>query len=326
MKTDNQGSECAVEVQADRGIVKQLSAASRWALVVAGMGLLAGVLTGCGGTQTTAAGSGSGSGGGTTTTTDNPDATGNWEFDFTKTPGTPNMFQSLTGYIKDNVADTGSTKFTNAEMTETTTDIGGTTATCFIGTIPISLTGTTVGAAMNLTSFSINGQFLNIDNGTLDSTSSTMTGGTYSITSGCASGSNGTFTGQRYSPLTGTYAGPIAGTSPASSISITVSQNLLGNGAGDFLVSGTASVSGSSCFSSGALTSASLNPDSYVTGKFANLVFIDSTGTNELTLVGTFDVKADTLTTSSMTVTSVASGATVCTIGSGNSTLTLPTS
>jgi hypothetical protein len=321
MKTDIQGSECAVEVQADRGIVKQLSATSRWALVVAGMGLLAGVLTGCGGTQTTAASGGSGSGGGTTTTTDNPDATGNWEFDFTKTPGTPNMFKSLTGYIKDNVGDTGSTKFTNVEMTETTVANGGTTATCFIGTIPISLTGTTVGAAMDLTSFSINQQYLTTT-GTLDSTSSTMTG-TYSVTGGCEGGegsANGQFTGTRYTPLTGTYTGTIAGTSPAATISIAISQLAAGNGAGDFLVSGTASVANSTCFGSG--TVATQDPNSYVTGKFANLVFADNTSgsVDDLTLVGTFDVNADTITLSSV---GVANGASACTtIGTGTATLT----
>lgn len=275
---------CGTEVLSTRS---KSSLSLRQMVVAFALFALAGALSGCGGTKTTTATSGGG------TTTANPTATGNWQFNLTPTSG-GTLFPAITGYIVDNTSDTSSAKFTIAEMTETSS------TSCNTGTIPIFFTGSTTAAEMELGSASINGQILSM-NGALNSTSTTMAGN-YSVAGGCANGAAGTFTGTEYDTLTGAFTGTLNDSGATRTVAVNITQNGQGNGDGDFLVTGTATFTGFSCFTTGTIVA----PSSFVTGSTVSLTF-NSTDTSgaavTVGLNGTFDVGADTITLPANSVT-----------------------
>ena len=245
-------------------------------------------LSGCGGTIGTPVT------GGTTPppVPSNPNATGNWQINFTPTAGSA-LFPFLSGYIQDNVTDATDVKFTTAELT-----LQPTTG-CFAGLNSIFSTGSIDGAKLSLSSASNNGQFLDIA-ATLDSTSTHLTG-TYKVNEGCANGAQGTVTGDAYASLTGTYVGSVDGSSPAKTFQLTLNQNAQGNGDGTFLVTGPAVLTGFACFTTGGFPA----PASFVTGSLAQLSLTTSDPSGaKVNLTGTFDTAADTLQLSSIVVTS----------------------
>jgi len=225
-------------------------------------------------------------------TPQNPDASGNWEITFQSESGSA-LFPDATGYIKENITDSGSTKFLTGELTATST------SGCFIGTNAIFATGAVDGTELTLGSASVNGQYIATAS-TLDATS-THFKGTYQVTGGCANGASGTISAAQYAPLTGTYSGTIAGSKPTQTIQLQLSQYGEGNGNGEFLVTGSAVLTGFSCFQSGTLSA----PNGFVTGPSAQLnLLTDDVGGAQLNLTGTFDAAADTLTLTSIDVTS----------------------
>jgi hypothetical protein len=216
--------------------------------------------------------------------------TGNWQFQVTPTTG-PTPFTSLSGFIDELNEDPG----VNDSATAT---LQAQSSTCFVDTTLIPLQGTVQGTQLSLYSFSIVNQFVSIA-ATEDSTATHMTG-TYTIGGGCANGAAGTLAGTEYAPLTGGYAGGIAGDTPEKTLNLNLSQLTQGSGDGTFLVSGSATFSGFSCFTEGTLASMG----SFVSGSSVNLTFnTDDVSDARLLLAGTIDPAADTLTLSSIRVT-----------------------
>lgn len=226
--------------------------------------------------------------------TTNPNLTGNWQVAVTPTSGGP-LFQSLSGFIFEQAGAIGSQQFTTSAF-----KIQGPTA-CYYGsaTIPSQGYSTGGGGVLEQRSFSVNGQFM-VVNATIDPSGATFNG-SYVINGGCANSAAGTLIGTSYKSLTGTYSGPVDGTNSAKTISVAVTQYVQGNGDGIFLVTGSGNFTGFPCFSTGTL------PDTQgaVSGSFANLAFNTTDPTKaQLVLDGTFNVAADTLTLSSINVTS----------------------
>lgn len=214
-------------------------------------------------------------------------ATGNWEITFTATSG-DSLFPTLSGYIKDDESDSPPTPFTTAEMT------ANASSGCFIGRNSIFLYGDVSGAQLPLHSDSVNGQFLSFT-GTLNAKATTMSG-TYSVTGGCADGATGTISGEEISPVSGTYSGSDEG----GTLQLQLTQNPYGNGNGYFEFSGSAAVSGISCFNTGKIVTAS----SLITGNSLLLTLSTSDPTGaELILQGTVDPAGSTITLSSIKVT-----------------------
>jgi hypothetical protein len=201
------------------------------------------------------------------------------------------LFQSLSGFIYEEAGTAGTQQFTTSAF-----QIQDPTS-CFFGSQTIPSKGYSTGAVLSLRSFSINGQFMAV-NANINPDGSQFNG-TYVIDGGCANTATGTFIGTLYAPLTGTYSGPIDGTSKTLQLSIT--QYIQGNGDGIFLVTGSASFNGFPCFMTGTL----LDTGGAVSGNTAHLAFNtpDPTGA-QMVLDGTFDTTADTLSLTSITVTS----------------------
>lgn len=241
---------------------------------------------GCGGIVGSAT-----SGDGSTTAAANPNATGNWQLNITPGSG-GTLFPTLSGYIQDNVADTGASKFTTEEL------LADGASGCFIGTNPIVGFGTIEAAQLNTSSASVNGQSVLLA-GTLNNTSTSMTG-TYTVQGGCASGATGTFAGTRYSNVDGTFSGTVDGTKPAVGVQLNLTQDSAGNANGVIDIAGTAAFTGFGCFSSGTLN----QPNGYVTGSTISLTFStnDPTGAQAI-LQGTIDQGAGEMTITSFQVT-----------------------
>jgi len=222
----------------------------------------------------------------------NPNVSGNWQISFTPTSGSA-LFPDASGYIKEDITDNGASKFTTAELTETSS------AECFVGGNAIFATGTIKGTEMTLDSASVNGQSVEIYS-TLNASSTQFTG-TYQVAGGCANGSAGSVSGTEYAPLTGTYSGSVTGSNPAQTIQLQLTQNGEGNGNGDFLVAGTLLATGFSCFNSGTITV----PNGFVSGSSAQLDIVTNDASDaQLILKGNLDQAAGTLTLSTINVTS----------------------
>ena len=110
---------------------------------------------------------------------------------------------------------------------------------------------------------------------------------------GCADQASGTFTAVRYNKISGSYSGSLTNTSVPNTVQVSLSQNIYGNGNGDFLLTGSATFTGLPCFSSGTVVS----PDSYVSGNSVYIA-VAATGSNgtEVILQGTIDTAADSIT------------------------------
>ncbi len=245
-------------------------------------------LAGCGGTVTTPGGSGDGGGGTLVPAADYPFLTGNWVFQLAPTSGgTP--FTTLSGFINETNQEPGIYDLTTMVLQSSPG------SNCYEAYSVIPAQGAVKGSSVFVSSFSVNGQFLYI---TLqkDSTGSKLDG-TYLITQGCAAESKGTIHGVRYTSLTGTYTGSIAGTSPAQTVQLALTQASQGTGKGEFYVSGSATFNGPSCFTQGTL----VPTESIVIGDSAVLT-VTATDGSKVVLSGTFDVAAKTLSLSSIQI------------------------
>lgn len=248
--------------------------------------LLSLLLSGCSGSGSGSGsgGSGSGSGGGSGPAVQ---ISGNWQLQVTPRSG-PAPFTSLAGFIDEQ--GTGSSPFTTAGFQAQP-------GSCYTDATTVPMYGTTTGSGLNLVSFAVNNQVLTL-NVQVDSTNSHFSGN-YSIKGGCANGASGTVTGVEYSPVKGTYAGPITGSNPAATASLALTQYTQGNGDGTFLVSGTATFTGISCFSQGTLAA----QNGAVLGDTIDLTFTtNDPGGAQVQMQGTFDTAASTLTFSSIQV------------------------
>lgn len=230
--------------------------------------------------------------------------TGNWKFQVTTPSGTV-PFTSLAGFINETSATSGSSDSVTAALQAQST-------TCFLGTTLIPLQGTVKQNQLSLYSFSVVGQFVSI-NATEDSTDTHLSG-TYSIGGGCSDGASGALTGTRYAPLTGTYSGSVTGSNPAKMIHLNLSQQQQGLGDGTFSISGSATISGFSCFTKGTL----LSTESSVLGSAVNLTLsTDDLNGAQIALSGTFDPAADTVSLNSIRITGGS-----CAGSAGGATLT----
>lgn len=230
--------------------------------------------------------------------------TGNWVLQTTPNAGTT-PFTSLSGFMDQLTQN-------YAVNNTVTAALEAQPSTCYLGADLIPLEGHINGDSLGLRSFNVNGQYLTLL-GTSDSTGTHLTG-TYSVSGGCANGAAGTFTGVRYAIFKGTYAGGFPGAA-GRSMQMSVSQNTLGTGSGNFFVGGSATFTGFPCFTSGTMAST-------VGSIIGNTVQLDFT-TNDvsgshLLLAGTIDPTAGTFT---VTTTQVTGGS--CSGSLGQATLTL---
>ena len=241
-----------------------------------------------------AASTSSGSSGTTTTTPTAPandpyaNMSGNWQISATPTVGS-SPFTVLSGYVYEiNV---------NAAAHQTTASLLVQSTGCFSNAGALQLIGNVEEPKVSLASFEINDQVVTL-NAQKDEAGETLSG-TYSIAGGCADGNTGTITGSRYTVLTGTYAGT-AQSDATKGLSLSLTQ-AGGTGSGIFLMSGSAALTGFSCFSKGTLVGGGT---SYVSGSSTTLVFTSNEASgSQITMVGSIDQAADTLSLSSIQVT-----------------------
>ena len=228
--------------------------------------------------------------------------TGNWQMTVSDGMGHPS-FTALAGFIDETTVKTGTSDATNAVL-QLTPD------SCFVGGTTLPLTGSVDTGVVNLRSFSNTGQFVTIK-GTEDATATSFTG-TFTIGGGCSNGASGNIAGVRFHALTGTYTGSFAAAATGTpAIVLTATQSAFGDGKGFSPVSGSATFSGISCFSSGTLTS-----ESAVIGSSVQLTVAASDGETVL-LSGTMDTAASTVT---LTAGQISGGA--CSGSLGAATLT----
>ncbi|WP_150133257.1 hypothetical protein [Granulicella sibirica] len=213
---------------------------------------------------------------------------GNWQLNATPTMGI-SPFSSLSGYVFEiNVA---------AAAHQTTASFLVASTGCFSGAGAVQLLGNVEQPLVSLTSFEVNNQVLTVT-AQKDEAGDTLSG-TYSVKGGCADGDTGTLTGTRYNNLTGTYAGDTQNDA-TKGIGLSVTQ-AGGTGSGIFLMTGSATFSGFSCFTKGSLVAGGV---SYISGSSTTLVLNTNEGkSSQVTLIGTIDKSADTLSLSSIQVT-----------------------
>lgn len=288
-----------------------ISRSTLFGLVLAGaLGGLMGCTTS--GQPGSAGGSGSGSGG-SGSGAGYVYLTGNWQFQTTTTTA-PVPFTSLAGFINEQSDKPGVNDLTTAALQAQP-------SSCYLGApvIPlgapvIPMQGATQGTALGLRSFSVNGQYLTL-NATKDATA-THLNGTWVVNGGCANGAAGTISGTRYAPLNGTFSGAISGSPPAKTLQLSLLQYDAGTGDGVFPVTGSATMTGFTCFTSGTLAST----DGSVIGSSAVLTFsTNDMGGAKMVLTGSFDPTAKTLTLSSVQVNGGS-----CSGSYGGATLTAP--
>jgi hypothetical protein len=141
---------------------------------------------------------------------------------------------------------------------------------CFTPTEDIPITGTvsTVGV-VSATSSAVSSQVITLS-GTV--ASETLSAGKYSITGGCGNGDEGTVTGFVAPPYSNTYTGTFLSFSGLS-IGTTITTTQSGpDSNGFYSVSGSATFSGSPCFTSATITS------SMITGAYMEVILTDSDG------------------------------------------------
>jgi hypothetical protein len=245
-------------------------------------------------------GSGSGTGTGTgTSTVTYPDSTGNWLIQATATSGSL-PFSQLRGFI--NEQQTGTSHPTTGAFQVDSTG-------CFAQTEVVPMEGVVQGLRLHIVSFGLDQQVLDLS-AAKDTTSTHFTG-TYAVTGGSCDGAAGGVTGTRYTALTGTYAGTVPGSSPSQTITLKLTQFGTGTGAGQFLLSGSAAVTGLSCLTTATLAST----DGAVSGNQVQMHFKTSAGTT-MDVTGTFDSAALAITVSNAVV-----GGTGCSANLGQLTL-----
>lgn len=211
--------------------------------------------------------------------------TGNWVLQFTPNAG-PAEFTQLSGFIDD----------VGGSQHWATAALQGTLQDCFAGQSFTPWYGNINGDSMSLYSFLITGEAFTI---TANANSAfTQFTGTYTLGGPCANGETGTVVGTRYASLTGTYSGSL-GSDAGQNLQLDLKQNAAGTGNGTFFVTGTAKLQGFSCFSSATIASYA----GTVVGNDVQLQFTtNESPSSTLTLSGSIDPTADTLTATSIQV------------------------
>jgi hypothetical protein len=230
-----------------------------------------------------------GCGGGTQTPRTGPPVypaiTGNWSF------------TASTAVAGENVMIGGYLTNTNSTATVNSNTVTGTlhflNSTCYTASQDIPVTGTiSYTGALSLTSSSISSQVVTAA-GTL--TGTVMNSGTYSITGGCGNGDKGTVTGFLVPPFTNTYTGTFTSVSGKQTGATVTTTQTGPNSDGLYSVTGTATFTGSTCFSSGTISTGAVL-GSYLAVQIATnnngtVIFggydTDSTGK---TVTGTYEV------------------------------------
>lgn len=211
--------------------------------------------------------------------------TGNWVLQFSATSGTTE-FTQLSGFIND----------VGGSQDWATAAVQGTLSDCFAGQSFIPWYGNINGNSMKLYSYVITGEAL-----TMTATSNsafTQFTGTYSLGGWCDDGATGTVVGTRYASLTGTYSGSL-GANAGQNLQLDLTQNKVATGNGTFFVTGTAALQGFSCFTSASIASYA----GTVVGSNVQLQFTaNESPSSILTISGSIDPSADTLTANSIQV------------------------
>ena len=257
--------------------------------------LCSGLLSGCGGTIGSSLGQNS-----------SLSLTGNWQLSIVDATGAA-AFSNFAGFIDE--ATDGSGNLTAVFQVQPGTCYLGATTVPASGAANLTGSGATSTTAVSLNSFGVNGQYFNITS-TSNSTNDQLTG-TYQISGGCANGETGTVTGTRYAPLSGTYSGTLAA---SNQVSLSLTQGALGNGSGYSPVTGSATFSGISCFTTGTLAA----NNGSVLGSSAQLTFTASDG-ETVAITGNFDPVADTIV---VTSGAISGGSCSGTLGTGTLTQT----
>ncbi len=215
---------------------------------------------------------------------DGGNVSGNWEFVFTPAAGTPAL-TGATGSLDQAAAAGAQGAFTTAVLLVT--------APCYADAPQVPIQGFAAGSALTLNSFGVSGQFLNLTT-TIAGGGGTLSG-TYAVTNGCAAGAKGSVTGVRFAPLTGTYAGPTSG---GGTLSLALTQATVPAGDGTFLLGGRMTATGFTCFADGAtVVPATGGADGSLSGPTAAVAFVtDEAAGSRLSVAGTFDTAAKTLT------------------------------
>ncbi len=213
---------------------------------------------------------------------------GNWQFELSPTSGSL-PFASLAGFLDQESSSTMPPPLTASLQIVTH-------STCFFaGLLPFH--GQLLGSQVNLSSFSYDGQFVNIT--TTEQENASQLSGTYQVIGGCAGGSTGTIAAAKYAPLNGTYAGAVAGGTSTISITLHLSQSPNARGDGTSPLSGSANFTGIPCFTQGTLPVSGGS----ALGSSVELGFVtnDPAG-SQAVLNGTFDPAAGTITLPSIRV------------------------
>ncbi|MBV9670930.1 MAG: hypothetical protein JOZ43_08255 [Acidobacteriales bacterium] len=218
----------------------------------------AAMLTGCGGGSST-----------------KPNLTGNWD-----------------GFAHSQVSSGTNAEFAGS-LSSSNGQVNGIihilSSSCFPSADNISVSGTVDGSGkVLLTTAADAGQVVSI---TGTATSSSITG-TYKISGGCGSGDSGNITVTSYPNISGTYAGTFTSTSGAGSITVSsqISQNTQPAADGTYVLTGSATLSGSSCGSGGQFDSSS----SLVLGD--NVIIVFTNGTDTITFAGQVDAAGKKVT------------------------------
>ncbi len=214
---------------------------------------------------------------------------GNWQFELSPTSGSL-PFASLAGFL-----DQESSSTMPLPLTASLQIVTPSPCFSFAGLFPFH--GQLSGSQVNLSSFSYDGQFMNVT--TTEQENDSQLSGTYEVIGGCAGGSTGTIAATKYAPLNGTYAGAVTGSKPTISITLHLSQSPSARGDGTSPLSGSAEFTGIPCFTQGTLPVSGGS----ALGSSVELGFVtnDPAG-SQAVLNGTFDPAAGTITLPSIRV------------------------
>jgi hypothetical protein len=170
-----------------------------------------------------------------------------------------------------------------------TTSVFQISSACFTQSPDVPLQGFVDGLAVTLNSFAVNQQYVVLTS-TMNPGGSSISG-QYAVHGGCADGSTGSLNGVLYAPFTGSYSGSLGSEgATARSVSLQLVQESVGNGSGGFTISGSATFTGFSCFSTGTM---SLTGDATISGSTVRLLFLtDDAGGGQILFQGTLDPTA----------------------------------
>lgn len=212
--------------------------------------------------------------------------TGDWVFQATSTSG-PVAFVSMAGYINQAQSSGGTSDATAAFQLQSP-------GNCYVGATLVPWYGDVESPNFNLYSFDVNAQFITVT-GTRNSAGTILTG-TYAIDGGCANGAAGNFTATRYAAMNGSYA---SAAQSSVAVQLNLSESATGTGSGTFLITGSGSFGGVSCFTGGTLSGTSGS----ILGNAVTLDFTTNEATpSTLVVSGTIDPAASVFTVSSMQV------------------------